>query len=58
MLENHRMPVIFRIRREFERLWEKHNRLLPVQVTSAVELDKKTVQGDRRPHRRADRPQG
>ncbi len=45
MLENHRMPVIFRIRREYERLWEKHNRLLPVQVTSAVELDEKTVRG-------------
>ena len=45
MLENHRMPAIFRIRREYERLWEKHNRLLPVQVTSAVELDEKTVRG-------------
>jgi F-type H+-transporting ATPase subunit delta len=45
LLENHRMPVIFRIRREYERLWEQHNRLLPVTVTSAVELDAKTVQG-------------
>ena len=45
LLENHRMPAIFRIRREYERLWEKHNRLLPVTVTSAVELDAKTVQG-------------
>jgi F-type H+-transporting ATPase subunit delta len=45
LLENHRMPVIFRIRREYERLWESHNRLLPVEVTSAVALDEQTVRG-------------
>ena len=45
LLENHRMPAIFRIRREYERLWKSHNRLLPVAVTSAIELDKKTVSG-------------
>lgn len=39
LLENHRMPVVFRIRREFDALWREENRLLPVQVTSAVELD-------------------
>jgi F-type H+-transporting ATPase subunit delta len=43
LIENHRMPVIFRVRREYERLWEEENKLLPVRVTSAVELDKKTV---------------
>jgi F-type H+-transporting ATPase subunit delta len=49
LVENHRMPVIFRIRREYEALWEEHNRLPPVQVTSAVELDEATVRhiGDR-----------
>ena len=49
LLENHRMPAIFRIRRGYDRLWEEHNKLLPVQVTSAVELDEETVQhiGDR-----------
>jgi F-type H+-transporting ATPase subunit delta len=49
LLENHRMPVIFRVRRGYERLWEAHNRLLPVEVTSAVELDEQTVRsiGDR-----------
>ena len=49
LLENHRMPAIFRIRREYDRLWEHHNRLLPVSVTSAVELDEETVRhiGDR-----------
>ena len=26
-------------------LWEQENQLLPVEVTSAVELDKKTVNG-------------
>jgi F-type H+-transporting ATPase subunit delta len=45
LLENHRMPAIFRIRRGYDRLWESHNRLLPVEVTSAVELDEQTVRG-------------
>jgi F-type H+-transporting ATPase subunit delta len=39
LLENHRMPAIFRIRREYDRLWEDANKLLPVEITSAVELD-------------------
>jgi F-type H+-transporting ATPase subunit delta len=39
LLENHRMPVIFRIRREYDRLWEEANKRLPVEITSAVELD-------------------
>ena len=49
LIENHRMPVIFRVRRGYEELWEEANRLLPVQVTSAVELDSATVEqiGDR-----------
>jgi F-type H+-transporting ATPase subunit delta len=49
LIENHRTPVIFRVRREFDRLWEQENQLLPVLVTSAVELDKGTVRqiGDR-----------
>jgi ATP synthase F1 delta subunit len=49
LVENHRMPALFRIRREYERSWEDHNRLLPVAVTSAVELDEQTVKriGDR-----------
>jgi F-type H+-transporting ATPase subunit delta len=44
LIENHRMPVVFRVRREFDRLWEEENKLLPVQVTSAVELDAATVE--------------
>ena len=43
LIENHRMPVIFRVRRGYDELWEDENKLLPVRVTSAVELDKKTV---------------
>ena len=43
LLENHRMPVIFRVRRDYDALWEEENKLLPVSVTSAVELDEKTV---------------
>lgn len=44
LLERHRMPAIFRIRARFERLWDEENHLLPVEVTSSVELDKETVQ--------------
>jgi F-type H+-transporting ATPase subunit delta len=49
LIENHRMPVIFRVRQEYERLWEDENRVLPVQITSAVELDEATARsvGDR-----------
>jgi F-type H+-transporting ATPase subunit delta len=43
LLEKHRMPAIFRIRRQFEELWRQENKLLPVHVTSAVELDEETV---------------
>ena len=49
LIENHRMPVIFRVRRVVDELWRKENKLLPVTVTSAVELDQGTVSqiGDR-----------
>ncbi|MGH2854768.1 MAG: ATP synthase F1 subunit delta [Solirubrobacteraceae bacterium] len=43
LIENHRMPVVFRVRREYERLWEEHNRLLPVEITSAIALDDATT---------------
>jgi len=43
LVERHRMPVIFRIRSRFDELWEEERRLLPVEVTSAVELDESTV---------------
>lgn len=44
LVEKHRMPAVFRVRREFDRLWEEENKLLPVQITSAVELDAATVE--------------
>ena len=49
LIEKHRMPAIFRIRARLDALWEKENKLLPVQITSAVELDKDIVKelGDR-----------
>src|SRR3954470_21340873 len=49
LIENHRTPVIFRVRREFDRLWRQENKLLPVTVTSAAPPDDATVQhiGDR-----------
>jgi F-type H+-transporting ATPase subunit delta len=45
LLEHHRMPVVFRIRSEYEQLWDEENKQLPVQITSAVALDEKTVKG-------------
>jgi ATP synthase F1 delta subunit len=43
LIERHRMPVIFRIAQRFEELWDEERQLLPVQVTSAVELDESTI---------------
>jgi ATP synthase F1 delta subunit len=45
LAEKHRLPVLFRIRREFDALWAKEQKLLEVSVTSAVELDEETVKG-------------
>ena len=49
LLERHRMPVIFRMRARFEQLWDEEKKLLPVEITSSVELDKEIVAqiGDR-----------
>jgi F-type H+-transporting ATPase subunit delta len=44
LIENHRMPVIFRTRQQFERMWERENQLLPVEITSAIELDAETTE--------------
>jgi F-type H+-transporting ATPase subunit delta len=43
LIEKHRMPVVFRIRRRLDSLWEEENRLLPVQVTSAIALEDKAI---------------
>ena len=43
LAERHRMPVLFRIRRAFEELYAEERKLLPVTITSAVELDRSTV---------------
>ncbi len=43
LVENHRMPAIFRINRQYEALWQEENKLLPVHITSAIELDDETV---------------
>jgi len=39
LLEKHRAPVLFRIRKQYDALWAKENKRLAVTVTSAVELD-------------------
>ena len=49
LVENHRMPVLFRVRRSYDALWEELNQRLPVQVTTAVDLDEQVARqiGDR-----------
>ena len=49
LIEKSRMPAVFRVRRSLDELWQRENKLLPVEVTSAIELDKNTVKqiGDR-----------
>jgi F-type H+-transporting ATPase subunit delta len=49
LIENQRVPALFGIRREYDALWEHENKLLPVQVVSATELDPAIVDriGDR-----------
>jgi F-type H+-transporting ATPase subunit delta len=49
LIEKHRMPVLFRVRATYDAMWEDENKLLPVSITSAVELDEGTVKelGDR-----------
>jgi F-type H+-transporting ATPase subunit delta len=44
LAERHRMPVLFRIRRIFDGRWAEENKLLPVTVTSATELDSGLVE--------------
>lgn len=43
LIERHRIPALFRIKARYEVLWEDERDLLPVEVTSAVELDKSTI---------------
>jgi F-type H+-transporting ATPase subunit delta len=43
LAERHRMPAIFRIRRDFNDLYAEERKLLPVTITSAIELDKDLV---------------
>ncbi len=43
LIEKHRMPVLFRIRRQFDVLHDRANKRLPVEVTSAVQLDSAVV---------------
>jgi ATP synthase F1 delta subunit len=43
LIERHRMPAIFRIRTRFDELWEEEHKLLPVEITSAIQLDDRTI---------------
>ncbi len=39
LAERHRLPATFRIRKSFDELWREEHKMLPVEVTSAIELD-------------------
>lgn len=43
LAEKHRLPAIHRIRAVYETLWAEHHKLLPVTVTSAVQLPQETI---------------
>ena len=43
LIERHRMPAIFRIKAQYQDMWEDARDLLPVELTSAIELDSATV---------------
>jgi len=43
LIERHRMPALFRIKDRYQDMWEDARDLLPVEVTSAIELDSSTV---------------
>jgi ATP synthase F1 delta subunit len=49
LIEKHRTPVLFRVRQRFDAMWQEENKVLPVQITSAIALDEATVRsiGDR-----------
>jgi F-type H+-transporting ATPase subunit delta len=49
LIERHRMPAIFRIRTDFNALWDEARKLLPVQIISAIALEESEVRslGDR-----------
>jgi ATP synthase F1 delta subunit len=43
LAERHRLPALMRVRRRFDSLWAEERKLLPVSLTSAVELDEELV---------------
>ncbi len=43
LIEKHRTPALFRIRRIFDGLVEQQEQVLPVQITSAIPLDPATT---------------
>jgi F-type H+-transporting ATPase subunit delta len=48
LAERHRMPAVFRIRRAFDALYAEERKLLPVTITSAIELDNDLVKDIRK----------
>jgi len=44
LAERHRLPALPRIRTQYEALWAEHNKLLPVTVTSAIDLPQETIE--------------
>jgi F-type H+-transporting ATPase subunit delta len=44
LIEKHRTPEVFRIRRQFDEMWKQENKRIDVTVTSAVELDPAVIE--------------
>jgi F-type H+-transporting ATPase subunit delta len=43
LAENHRLPLVSRVRSRFDDLWAEERRLINAEITSAVELDDEVV---------------
>ncbi len=44
LLDRHRLPIVFRAREQYGKLLDEKNQILNVEVTSAVKLDKATLE--------------
>jgi ATP synthase F1 delta subunit len=43
LIEKHRMPALFRIRRVLDAMWEREHKILPVLISTATRLDDQVV---------------
>ena len=57
LIEKHRMPVIFRVRKQFDVLWDREHKQLPVRGHQRRRARRQRSAGARAANPRADRPE-